>query len=103
MLASVHFALLVGGYRHRAAGATELLIVAVLVIGLLMTWVPSHWSLRAATVAQSFATLGVVVGRLTSALGLGSRTILDLTLNLFLLLTLAAGLVIVRRGAQGDL
>jgi hypothetical protein len=102
ILASVHFALLIGGYRHPAAAATELTVVAVLIIGLLMTWMSSNRSLRAATVAQSFATLGVLVGLLASALGVGSRTIPDLILNVFLLLTLGAGLVIVRRGAQGD-
>ncbi len=98
-LVAIHFGLLVGGYEHPAAGTTELVIVAVLVLGLLLTWTPPPWSQRAAGAAQSFGTLGVLVGLFTIALGIGSRTILDLSLNLVLLLTLIAGLALTKRGA----
>jgi hypothetical protein len=94
----IHFGLLIVGYRHRNAGATESMLAAVLVAGLLLTWIP-RWSRRAATVAQSFGTVGVLLGLFTIALGIGPRTILDLTLNGALLLTLIAGLTMMRRKA----
>ena len=96
-LVSIHFGLLIGGYRHRNAGTTESVIAAVLVAGLLLTWTPPPWSRRAATAAQSFGILGVLLGLFTIALGIGPRTMLDLTLNAALLLTLIAGLAITLR------
>ena len=100
VLATIHFGLLIGGYRHPAAGTTESVIVVVLVFGFLLTWTPTPWSQRAATAAQSFGTLGVLVGLFTIALGIGPRTILDLSLNVVLLLTLIAGLASTNRGAR---
>jgi hypothetical protein len=96
-LVSIHFGLLIGGYRHRNAGTTESVIAAVLVAGLLLTWSPPPWSRGAATAAQSFGILGVLVGLFTIALGIGPRTMLDLALNAALLLTLIAGLAITLR------
>ena len=100
VLASIHFGLPIDGYRHRDAGATESLIAAVLVAGLLVTWTPPPWSHRAAIAAQSVGTLGVLVGLVTIGLGIGSQTVLDLTLNAVLLLTLIAGLAITKRGTR---
>ena len=96
-MVSIHFGLVIGGYRHRSAGTAELLIAAVLVAGLLLTWTPTPWSRRLATAAQSFAILGVLGGFLTIAIGIGPRTMLDLALNAALLLTLIAGLAITLR------
>jgi hypothetical protein len=96
-MVSIHFGLLIGGYDHRTAGKTELVIAAVLVAALLLTWMPAPWSRRAATAAQSFGIVGVLVGLFTIALGIGPRTMLDLTLNAALLLTLIAGLAITLR------
>lgn len=98
VLASIHFGVLLDGYRHRDAAVTESLIVVVMVAGLLLTWTP-RWSRRAATAAQSFGALGALAGLLTIALGNGHRTILDLTLDGILLLTLIAGLLITSRQA----
>ena len=99
VLVSIHFGLLMTGYGHRAAGITELVIAAVLLFGLLLTWRPPPWCRRAAMAAQSFGTLGVLVGLFTIALGVGPRTILDLSLNVVLLLTLIAGVASTKRGA----
>jgi hypothetical protein len=96
-LVSIHFGLLIGGYRHRNAGTTESVIAAVLVAGLLLTWTPPPWNRRAAIAAQSFGILGVLAGLFTIALGIGPRTTLDLVLNAALLLTLIAGLAIAMR------
>src|SRR2546430_9350908 len=59
-MVSIHFGLLIGGYPHRAAGTAELVIAAVLVAGLLLTWTPRPWSRRSATAVQSFGILGVL-------------------------------------------
>jgi hypothetical protein len=96
-MVSIHFDLLIGGYRHRNAGTAESVIAAALVAGLLLTWTPPPWSRRAATAAQSFGILGVLAGLFTIALGIGPRTTLDLALNAALLLTLIAGLAITLR------
>jgi hypothetical protein len=99
VLVTIHFGLLPGGYRHPAAGTTESVIAVVLVFGLLLTWAPPPWSQRAATAAQWFGTLGVLVGLFTIALGIGPRTILDLNLDVILLLALIAGLATTKRDA----
>jgi hypothetical protein len=96
VLVSVHFGLPIDGYRHPNAGATESLLTAVLVAGLLLTWTP-RWSHQAAIVTQSFGTMGILVGLFTIAFGIGPRTILDLSLNGALLLTLIAGLAMMLR------
>ena len=96
-MVSIHVGLLIAGYRHRNAGTAESVFAAVLVAGLLLTWSPPPWSRGAATAAQSFGILGVLVGLFTIALGIGPRTMLDLALNAALLLTLIAGLAITLR------
>jgi hypothetical protein len=99
VLVAIHFGLLIDGYDHAAAGTSESVIAVVLIFGLLLTWTALPWSRRAATAAQSFGTLGVVVGLFTFALGIGPRTMVDLSLNLVLLLTLVVGLAVTRRAA----
>src|SRR6267143_6739076 len=96
-MVSIHFGLLIGGYRHRSAGTAELVIAAALVAVLLLTWTPRPWSRRSATAVQSFGILGVLGGLSTIAIGIGPRTMLDLTLNAALLLTLIVGLAITLR------
>src|SRR2546422_9254526 len=48
-MVSIHFGLLIGGYRHRSAGRVELVIAAVLGAGLLLSRTPRPWGRRAAT------------------------------------------------------
>jgi len=96
-MVSIHFGLLLGGYDHRAAGATEMVIEVVLVAALMLTWMRGPWSRRSATAAQSFGILGVSGGFLTIAIGIGPRTTLDVVLNAALLLTLIGGLAITLR------
>src|SRR5207302_2334687 len=96
LMVSIHFGLLIGGYRRRSAGTVELVIAAALVAGLLLTWTPRPWSRRSAVAVQSFGTLGVLAGLSTIAIGIGPRTMLDFTLNAALLLTLIVGLAITR-------
>ena len=94
---SIHFGVSLGGYGHQAAGTAESVIALVLGAGFLLTWTPPPWSRRAATGAQAFGILGVLVGLFTIAIGIGPRTVLDLTLHGAMLLTLIAGLAITLR------
>ena len=96
VLASIHFGLLIGGYRHPPAGATELAIVAAVVVALLLTWGPPAQGQRATTAAELFAALGVLVGLVTMAVGVERGTILEVGLNVVLLLTVSAGLVVTK-------
>jgi hypothetical protein len=106
VLASIHFGLLTGGYRRPPAGATELVIVAAVVVALALTWGPAAQGQRAATAAQLFAMLGVLVGLVTMTLGVARGTILEVALNVVLLLTVTAGRVVTnawRRERTGSL
>jgi hypothetical protein len=87
---------LIGGYRHPPAGATELAIVAAVVVALLLTWGPPAQGQRATTAAELFTALGVLVGLVTMAVGAECGTILELGLNVVLLLTVSAGLVVTK-------
>jgi hypothetical protein len=99
VLMSLHFGELTGGHTRRAAGEAELVIAAVLSFSLVLTWTSPPWRYRAAAAAQWFATFGASVGLLAIALGVGSRTLLDVGLNIIVLLTLGAGLTVTSRSA----
>ncbi len=91
---SIHFGLTLQGYEHRPAGTAESVIAAVLLLGLVLTWAPPRWARRASVVAQSFGVLGVIVGLITIAAGVGPRTALDLAMHGTMLVVLIAGLII---------
>jgi hypothetical protein len=95
--ASIHFGVLMGGYRHREAGTAESVIATVLLVGLALTWMPATWARRAAVAAQTFAIVGVLVGLFTIAIGIGPRTMLDLTYHAVMLAALIAGLAVTLR------
>ncbi|HYU11482.1 MAG TPA: hypothetical protein VEK82_02825 [Stellaceae bacterium] len=95
--ASIHFGLLLHGYGHRAAGTAESVIAAVLLLGLVFTWLPARLARVLAIGAQSFATVGVLVGLFTIAIGVGPRTALDLSIHGAMLVALIAGLTITLR------
>jgi hypothetical protein len=94
VLAWIHVGLLRAGYRRPPAGATELVIVGVVVVALVLTWGPLAQAQRAVTAAQFFAMLGVLVGLLTVTLGVERGTILEVALNVVLLLAVTSGLVV---------
>jgi len=92
--ASIHFDLLLEGFGHRAAGIAESIIAAVLLLGLILSWAPLRWARGAAVATQSFGILGVIVGLFTIAVGVGPRTVLDLTIHGAMLVVLIAGLIV---------
>src|ERR687886_360009 len=93
-MVAIHSGLLIGGYGHRGAAAAESVITAILVAGVLLTWMPPLWSRRAARAAQAIGILGVLLGLFTIAVGIGPRSMLDLALDAALLLALIAGLAL---------
>jgi hypothetical protein len=100
VLASIHFDVLIGGYGRPPAGATELAIVAAVVVALVLTGGPPARGQRAATAAQLFAMLGVVVGLITVIAGVERGSTLEVALNVALLLTVTTGLVVTNAWRQ---
>ena len=92
--AAIHLGLLFPGYGHRAAGTAESIIAVVLIVGLVVTLASPSRARVAAIAVQSFGILGVVVGLITIAVGIGPRTSLDLALHGLMLIVLVAGLII---------
>jgi hypothetical protein len=99
--ASIHFGALLEGYRHQEAGTAETVIALVLLAGLALTWTRSG-ARRAAIGAQALAILGVLVGLFTIAIGIGPRTVLDITYHAGILAVLIAGLLTAVRGPATD-
>jgi hypothetical protein len=95
--AVIHFGALLEGYGHREAGTAETVTAAVLLAGLALTWAPSPWPRRATVGAQAFATLGVLIGLFTTAVGVGPRTGPDVAYHVGILAVLAVGLAIALR------
>jgi hypothetical protein len=95
--AVIHFGALLEGYGYREAGTAETVTAAVLLAGLALTWAPSLWPPRATVGAQAFATLGVLIGLFTTAVGVGPRTGPDVAYHVGILAVLAVGLAIALR------
>ncbi len=93
--ALIHFGNLVDGYRHQAAGTGESVVAVVLLAGLTLSW--TRWPRQAVVAAQAVAAIGVLVGLMTIAIGVGPRTAPDIAYHLGILVALIAGLAIALR------
>ena len=93
----IHFGALLDGYEHRRAGIAEAVIAVVLVAGWALSRgrSPRRWTF--AVGAQVFALVGVLVGLFTIAIGVGPRTVPDVTYRLVILAVLAGSLFLVVR------
>ena len=76
------------------------MIAAVLLAGLALTWAPAPWPRRALVGAQAVAAGGVLIGLFTIAVGVGPRTLPDVTYHLGILAVLVGGLAFARRGGR---
>jgi len=92
-----HRGILVSGYEHERAAVAETVIAAVLVVGLVICLIKPAATRAVALAVQALALLGVCVGLLMIAIGVGPRTGPDLVLHAVMLVTLVFGLVIARR------
>jgi hypothetical protein len=100
----VHRGVLIGGYQHAQAAIAESVIAGVLLGGLALTWAwPAH-SRPIGIAAQGFALLGTLVGISMVAIGVGPRTVPDVTYHVAILATLVWGLVVcARTPAESDI
>jgi hypothetical protein len=98
--ALVHAGLLVHGYEHRPAGTAESLIALVLLAGLIGSLVAPRSSRVLAQAAQGLALAGTLVGLATIVIGIGPRTLLDVTLHVAMVGLLVTGLVMIGRRAN---
>lgn len=92
-----HRGILVSGYEDARAAVAETVIAAVLAAGLMICLIRPTATRAAALAVQAFALLGVCVGLLMIAIGVGPRTGPDLVLHAVMLVTLMFGLLTARR------
>ncbi len=95
--ALVHFGVLVHGYEHPQARVAESVIALVLLVSAGVAWVRPAWTRDAGLAGQGFALLGTLVGLFTIAIGVGPRTVPDLTYHAFIVIVLVWGLTVAAR------
>lgn len=95
--ALVHFGVFINGYEHQKAGVAESVIAAVLLIGLILTWIGPGWTRGIGLAAQAFALLGTLVGLFTIAVGVGPRTVPDIVYHIAIIAVLVWGLLVAKR------
>ncbi len=79
--ALTHFGVLIGGYEHHLAGRAESVIGIVLLAGLALTWIRPAWTRGIGLAVQAFALFGTFVGIFTIVVGIGPRTVPDVTIR----------------------
>ncbi|WP_206539064.1 hypothetical protein [Natrinema salifodinae] len=92
LAATVHAGVLVRGYEHSEALIAESVLGAVLLGGLLMTWVRPRSMVTVAAGVQGFALLGTLIGIWTIIVGVGPRTVPDIVYHVAIALVLVVGL-----------
>lgn len=101
--ATVHAGILVHGYEHHEAMIAESVIGAVLLGGLLMTWVRPRLMFSVAAGVQAFALLGTLVGIWTIIVGIGPQTIPDIVYHVAIVLVLIVGIWLAWRARGTEL
>ena len=89
--ASVHAGLVGDGGTHPQAATAEVVIALVLVAALAPRRAPNTWRLRCAAGAQLFALVGVCVGLVAIANGVGPQSEVDLAYHLAIVPFLVVG------------
>jgi hypothetical protein len=90
----VHAGLLVAGHEHARAATAEGVIAAVLLLGLVLSTLPSLPAQALLLSVQIFALFGTLIGAFTIAIGVGPRTGGDIVFHGLLLIVLVTGLVL---------
>lgn len=98
--ALTHFGVLAHGYEHLKAGRAESVIGIVVLAGLVWTLVQPTSTRTIGLAAQGFALLGTFVGLFTIAIGVGPRTVPDLTYHAAIVIVLVIGLFVTARAAK---
>src|SRR5437016_2128429 len=100
---SIHAGLVLGGYEHDKASIAEGVIAAVMLFGLVGSWLWPQRTRAIALVAEALALLGALVGVFTIALGVGPRTAPDIVLHAVLIIGLTTALIATwRRQASSE-
>lgn len=89
----VHAGIFVHGYEHQEAMIAESVIGAVLLGGLVMTWIRPRSISSIAVVVQAFALLGTFVGIWTIIVGIGPGTVPDIVYHVVIVLVLTIGII----------
>jgi hypothetical protein len=97
----IHRGHLVAGYEHGHAATAESVIAAVLVAGLVLTWVAPHWMRAIGLAAQGFALFGTLVGVFVIIKGVGPQTGPDIAYHAAMVVMLIVGLVVTARARRG--
>ena len=90
----IHFGVLIHGYEHLWAGRAEGVIGAALLIAYVLTWILPRWTRGIGVAVQAFALLGTSVGIYTIAIGIGPRTIPDITFHIAIAIALISGVIV---------
>jgi len=93
----IHGGHVISGYSHRNAHIAEAVIAIVLFAGLAVTVAAPNHTRRAGLLTQGVALLGTLVGLVTIAVGVGPRTVVDVSYHAIMVLVLVAGLYYARR------
>lgn len=93
----IHSGVLISGYEDPAARIAEGIIAAVLIAGLLLSFVHPGWTRWVGLVAQGFALLGTLVGIFTIVIGIGPSTVPDIVYHALIVVVLAWGLFVTAR------
>ena len=101
LAAAIHRGMLLDGHRHAEAATAETVIALVLLAGLVLTFLPQPWPPRVEVAVQAFALVGVLIGLVSIAVGVGPRTVADVAYHLAILAVLAVGLAVSARNARG--
>jgi len=94
--ALIHAGVIFPGYEHARARNAEMVIALVLLAGLSWSAITPTRVRAAGLAAQGFALLGTIVGLFTIAIGVGPRSVLDLTMHAAMATLLVGGLMIAR-------
>lgn len=81
LASATHAGVLVQGWEHGKAATAEAVIAAVVLVGLLSTWLRPASTRSIALGVEGFALLGTMVGIFTMAIGVGPRTGFDIALH----------------------
>ncbi|MBV8553170.1 MAG: hypothetical protein JOY54_17875 [Acidobacteriaceae bacterium] len=90
--ALTHFGILSAAYRHRPAGTAEGVIGIVLLIGWVSTSIRPRSTRMIGVTVQAFALFGTLVGIFTIIVGVGPRTVPDITYHAVIVVALVWGL-----------
>ena len=93
----IHFGVLIHGYEHPWAGRAEGIIGIVLLIGYVLVWILPAWTRAVGLAVQALALFGTCVGVYTIAIGIGPRTIPDVTFHVAVVIALISGLIVTFR------